>query len=43
MIIALISPLTLVLTIAIYHGGCLIEYFLGLHDGARVFPVHGMW
>jgi Amt family ammonium transporter len=34
------------LTIIIYHLGCLIEYLLGLHDGARVFPVHavcGFW
>ena len=31
-----------VLTIAFYHLGCFFEYLLGLHDGARVFPVHGV-
>jgi ammonia channel protein AmtB len=33
-------------TVFIYHIGCFIEYCLGLHDGARVFPVHavcGLW
>jgi ammonia channel protein AmtB len=33
-------------TVFIYHTGCFIEYCLGLHDGARVFPVHavcGLW
>ena len=33
----------IVLTTLIYHLGCSIEYLLGLHDGARVFPVHGVW
>lgn len=32
-----------VITVAVYHLGCYIIYFLKLHDGARVFPVHGMW
>lgn len=36
------SVLIGVITILVYHVGCVIEYALGLHDGARVFPVHGM-
>ena len=32
-----------VITIIVYHLGCFIEYIFRLHDGARVFPVHGMW
>ena len=32
-----------VLTILFYHCGCYIVYILDLHDGARVFPVHGVW
>ena len=32
-----------VFTVLFYHIGCVIEYALGLHDGARVFPVHAMW
>lgn len=40
-VISCTSPL--VITIIIYHLGCFIEYIFRLHDGARVFPVHGMW
>ena len=32
-----------VITVAVYHFGCFIEYAMRVHDGARVFPVHGMW
>ena len=32
-----------VISVAVYHLGCFIEYLLGLHDGARVFPVHAVW
>jgi ammonia channel protein AmtB len=38
----LLLPVPIAVTIAVYHLGCYIEYLLGLHDGARVFPVHGM-
>ena len=33
----------IVLTVGIYHLGVFIEFLLDIHDGARVFPVHGMW
>ncbi|XP_064390496.1 ammonium transporter 2-like isoform X2 [Halichondria panicea] len=35
-----------VISVAVYHSGCYIEYLLKLHDGARAFPVHaicGFW
>ena len=32
-----------VLTVGIYHLGVFIEFILDIYDGARVFPVHGMW
>ena len=35
--------LHLVLTIFFYHLGCFIVYLMKLWDGARVFPVHGVW
>jgi len=35
--------LFVVLTILFYHLGCYIVYLLKLYDGARVFPVHGVW
>jgi len=35
--------LVLVLTVGIYHLGVFIEFMLGIYDGARVFPVHGIW
>ena len=34
---------TSVISVGMYHLGCLIEWAMGLHDGARVFPVHGVW
>ena len=40
---AISNLIFLVLTTFIYHIGCFIEYAMRLHDGARVFPVHGMW
>lgn len=35
--------LNTVLTIFFYHFGCYIVFKLKLWDGARVFPVHGVW
>ena len=32
-----------VLTVVFYHLGCMLEFSLGIHDGARVFPVHAVW
>lgn len=32
-----------VISVAVYHSGCYIEYLLKLHDGARAFPVHAIW
>ena len=36
------SPL-LVFAVLFYHGGCWLEYKLGIQDTARVVPVHGVW
>ena len=36
------SPL-LVFAVFFYHGGCWLEYKLGIQDTARVVPVHGVW
>ena len=30
------------LTVLFYHMGCYLEYRIGIHDGARVFPVHAI-
>ena len=38
-----ISFFSEVLTIGFYHCGCYIVYKMKLWDGARVFPVHGVW
>ena len=38
----ILFPLPAVITVLVYHLGCLIEFLMGVHDGARVFPVHAM-
>ena len=32
-----------VIAVLLYHGGCYLEYKLGIKDTARVVPVHGVW
>ena len=39
----LIPSLLLVFAVLFYHGGCWLEYKLGIQDTARVVPVHGVW
>ena len=39
----LISSPLLVFAVLFYHGGCWLEYKLGIQDTARVVPVHGVW
>ena len=38
-----ISTTHAVIAVLLYHGGCYLEYKLGIKDTARVVPVHGVW
>lgn len=43
MVIVSLFLFNVVVTVAVYHLGCYIEHLLGIYDGGKVFPVHGMW